>query len=64
MDYRLLLFVLPSVAIDWLQVRSQDELPFLRWPRLAQATLLAVAALAIFLITRANTVAPFVYQEF
>jgi D-alanyl-lipoteichoic acid acyltransferase DltB (MBOAT superfamily) len=64
MDYRLLAFVLPSVAIDWLQIRGKDDLPFLRWPRLAQATLLAVAVLVIFLITRANTVAPFVYQEF
>jgi hypothetical protein len=36
----------------------------LRWPRLAQATLLALAILAVFLMSQANTGAPFVYQGF
>jgi hypothetical protein len=36
----------------------------LRWPRLAQATLLALAILAVFLMSQANTGTPFVYQGF
>ncbi|MEW5871687.1 MAG: hypothetical protein AB1894_20630 [Chloroflexota bacterium] len=53
-----------SLWIDWVQSRARDELVFLRWPRLAQAALLALALLAIFLATRADVGQPFIYQEF
>jgi len=46
------------------QFRRGDALDFLRWPRVAQATLLALAMLALFLVSQADTGAPFVYQGF
>lgn len=61
---RILIALCPALWLDWVQYRGGDELVFLRWPRLAQATLLAVAFMAIFLISQADTGAPFVYQGF
>jgi alginate O-acetyltransferase complex protein AlgI len=61
---RILIILIPAFWIDWVQYRHNDELVFLRWPRLAQATLLALAILATFLMSQANTGAPFVYQGF
>ena len=59
---RLLVVLIPALWIDWAQAR--DEVVFLRWPRLVQATLLALAMLLIWLVTQATTAEPFVYQGF
>lgn len=61
---RILIILIPAFWLDWVQYRRTDELVFLRWPRLVQATLLAIAILAIFLMSQADTGAPFVYQGF
>ena len=61
---RILIILLPALWIDWVQYRRDDELVFLRWPRVVQATLLAIAILVTFLITQSDTGAPFVYQGF
>lgn len=61
---RVLVAILPALWLDWVQYRRNDELVFLRWPRLAQAALLALAILAIFLATQIDTSPPFVYQGF
>ncbi|MGH7896885.1 MAG: MBOAT family O-acyltransferase [Candidatus Binatia bacterium] len=57
------LLIAVSLAIDAVQERAGDDVPFVRWPRVAHAAVLAVAALAIFLATRAPA-RPFVYQGF
>ncbi len=63
-DIRVIILVVPALLLDWAQYR-RGELVFLHWPRLAQATALAVAALAIFLVLRAELqTPPFVYQGF
>lgn len=61
---RLVAVLALAVAIDWVQVRHDDELAFLRWPRLVRAGLLAAALLVTWLATLSDTGAPFVYQEF
>jgi D-alanyl-lipoteichoic acid acyltransferase DltB (MBOAT superfamily) len=53
-----------SLGLDTCQYIRRDEVVFLRWPRLAQAFLLAAAILAIFLATRLKPVEPFIYQGF
>jgi D-alanyl-lipoteichoic acid acyltransferase DltB (MBOAT superfamily) len=66
--YRRLFLVAPllaiAVALDWVQYRSQDEFVFLQWPRLAQATGLAMVMLFIFITTEGEAGEPFVYQGF
>ncbi len=57
-------FLVLVVALDWVQHRYQDETPFLRWPRLAQASLLAVSLFLLALITQTDYEEPFVYQGF
>jgi hypothetical protein len=64
LDLRVLVLLVPSFLLDAWQYHARQETPFLRWPRWAQATLLAVVMLLIFLVTRTDTVTPFVYQEF
>lgn len=61
---RAFIALLPALWLDWVQARAGDELALRRWPRLVQAVLLALALLAIFLATQADTGAPFVYQAF
>jgi hypothetical protein len=63
-SYRPILVLLPALWIDLAQFWRDDELVFLRWPRLVQAALLALAVLAVFLVSRADSGAPFVYQGF
>jgi D-alanyl-lipoteichoic acid acyltransferase DltB (MBOAT superfamily) len=60
----ILVIILPALGLDWVQYRSRDELVFLRWPRLIQATLLALAMLATFVLTQSESGAPFIYQGF
>lgn len=64
-DGRLLLYVGPSLWLDWLQYRHGDETAaFLHWPRPARAALASGAILLWFLFTRHQHAAPFVYQGF
>jgi alginate O-acetyltransferase complex protein AlgI len=53
-----------AIALDGAQWHYRDEAVFLRWPRLVQATLLAVSVFLILLITPAESGDPFVYQGF
>ena len=61
---RILIILIPALWLDWVQYHANSDVVFLRWPRLAQAALLALAILVTFLITQADTGAPFVYQGF
>lgn len=63
-DSRVFLMILPSVWLDFRQLRSGDELFFLRWPLFWRAAFLALAGGAIFLFSRSGIPAPFVYQGF
>jgi D-alanyl-lipoteichoic acid acyltransferase DltB (MBOAT superfamily) len=63
-DFRVLIIIMPALLIDIVQHRDKNEVVFLEWPRFVQAALLAFAILAIFLVTRADAGAPFVYQGF
>ena len=58
------LFILASLAIDWLQHRSGDETAFRRWPLWWRSLALAVAMLAILLASASGDTAPFIYQYF
>jgi D-alanyl-lipoteichoic acid acyltransferase DltB (MBOAT superfamily) len=68
MRYRRLIFVIPillgSLGLDFLQYRTEDEFIFLKWPRLVQATCVALILLLIFITTSAEFKEPFVYQAF
>ncbi len=69
LGYRRMFFVAPiivgSIALDLIQYHYQDELVFLRWPRLAQAFCLAVVLLFFFITTGGGDVGePFIYQGF
>ncbi|RME88186.1 MAG: MBOAT family protein [Anaerolineae bacterium] len=59
-----LLAFLLSLSLDWGQYRTQDDVFFLQWPRWAQSLVFAFVILALFLATRAEVGAPFIYQEF
>lgn len=64
-DVRILILLLPAILLDWIQHRTQDEVVFMRWPPLAQASIATVALLALFLVLRAEmTLEGFVYQGF
>lgn len=63
-DLRVILIVIPALIVDLIQHRARNETVFLRWPRLAQASLLAVATLAILLAVQGDVGVPFVYQGF
>lgn len=63
-DLRILIFMLPSVWLDWVQSQPEGESVFLRWPLLARSTLLALAVLAILLISVPSNGSTFVYQGF
>lgn len=57
-------YVLASVALDIVQRYYRDEVVFLRWPRLVQATLLAIVIFLVFIVSQGGNVEPFVYQGF
>jgi alginate O-acetyltransferase complex protein AlgI len=66
--YRRQFLFIPLLALtlgfDWLQRRYQDEEFLLRWPRLAQASLLAVSLFLLILLMQSDQETPFVYQGF
>jgi D-alanyl-lipoteichoic acid acyltransferase DltB (MBOAT superfamily) len=57
-------YVLISVILDIVQRRSQDEVVFLRWPRVVQAALLAVVVFLVLIVSQGDQAEPFVYQGF
>lgn len=63
-EWRVALMILPSVWLDWVQLRAKDELVMLRWPEPVRVGLTALALLAILLFTRMQLPEPFVYQGF
>ncbi len=68
MRYRRILIFLPLavfvMVFDWIQRSSNDEAFLLRWPRLAQASMLASSIFLILLLTSIGEGEPFVYQGF
>ncbi len=63
-DGRMLLFMLPSIWLDWMQSQHGEDTVFTAWPRPARAALLALAVLLWFAMSGAVAPAPFVYQGF
>jgi D-alanyl-lipoteichoic acid acyltransferase DltB (MBOAT superfamily) len=63
-DGRVLLFMLPSIWLDWMQSRHGEDVVFMPWPRLARAAMLAVAVLLCLAAAGVSAPAPFVYQGF
>jgi alginate O-acetyltransferase complex protein AlgI len=53
-----------AIALDWMQRRHDDEVAFLRWPRPAQAALLATTIVLVWIVTAGDPPPPFVYQGF
>ena len=66
--YRRLLLVMPilfvAILIDFLQYRGGDELLFLKWSPVAQATTMALILFLVFLATGGDFERPFIYQGF
>jgi D-alanyl-lipoteichoic acid acyltransferase DltB (MBOAT superfamily) len=58
------IFVLITLIIDLLQRRFQDEVVFLRWPRLAKAAALAIVIFLVIIVSSGDVSEPFVYQGF
>lgn len=63
-DTRLLLYMLPSLGLDWLEMRHGDDTILVHWPRLVRVAALATAVLLWFAMYGATAPAPFVYQGF
>lgn len=67
-SFRLVLVLIPLLAavaaLDGIQLHYRDETAFLRWPRWAQAGLLAVSVFLILLLNPGDQGNPFVYQGF
>ncbi len=61
---RVFLVMIPSLWIDFVQDRRKDEFAFLSWSLPVRATLLALAALAVFLFSQDRISEPFIYQGF
>jgi hypothetical protein len=63
-DDRVLLFMIPSLWLDWMQLRYRDDTLFAHWPLPARALALATAALLWLGTAGAVAPSPFVYQGF
>lgn len=63
-DGRVLLYMIPSLWLDWMQSRHGEDTLLAPWPRLARATALATALLLWFVMAGATAPTPFVYQGF
>jgi uncharacterized membrane protein len=57
-------YVFVSLALDIVQRRYQDEVVFLRWPRLVQAAALAAVIFLVIIVSSGTASEPFVYQGF
>lgn len=57
-------FMAVSLAVDAVQLRSNDETVFRRWPLWARSLALAAVILLVFLATRFKAAEPFIYQGF
>jgi alginate O-acetyltransferase complex protein AlgI len=64
LDGRVFLLLIPALLLDWQQHRLKDETFITRWPTWVKALFLAVLMLVLFLLSFAETGAPFVYQGF
>jgi alginate O-acetyltransferase complex protein AlgI len=66
--FRRILLFLPLaalvLAIDWLQRHYQDEAFIVRWPRLAQASAVAISLFLILILTSTGSEEAFIYQGF
>jgi hypothetical protein len=66
--YRRLVFavgyVIVAVLLDIVQWHYRDEVVFLRWPRLIQASFFAVIIFLIILVSAGTATTPFVSQGF
>lgn len=66
--YRRFFLVLPvvvvSLVMDAIQIRTQDEYVYLKWPRLVRATCMAIILFLVFIVTGGDYKEPFVYQAF
>ena len=63
-DVRVLLMLVPALWLDWMQSSRKSEVFFQKWPAWGKGLFLAIVILAIFLLSFADTGAPFVYQGF
>jgi len=61
---RLVLFMIPSLWLDWMQLRYGEEVLFAHWPRPARVAALTVAVLLWLAMLGAVAPASFVYQGF
>ncbi len=61
---QILILIVPSLWLDWMQARHGDERTFSHWRPLARTLVLACALLLCFLMSRAAAGAPFIYQAF
>jgi alginate O-acetyltransferase complex protein AlgI len=63
-----LLLILPYIGfwmlVEWLFYRQRDEFLWLRFPKFAQAGLLAAAFLLVLVASTSETSTPFIYQGF
>jgi D-alanyl-lipoteichoic acid acyltransferase DltB (MBOAT superfamily) len=63
-DPRVFLLLILGLALDWAQAIAKDEVFVTGWPSWKKALVLAALALVFFLLSLAETGAPFVYQGF
>lgn len=62
--FLVLLPVLGSFVLDYLQYRSEDEFIFLKWSPPAKAACMAIVLFLVFILTAGDFEQPFVYQAF
>ena len=63
-DLRIIFLMLWSLWLDRIEGRHGDATAFWPWPRLARASLLAIAVVLWVLLTRQQSPAPFIYRGF
>ena len=63
-DIRVFIMLIPAFLLDWNQFRHKDETFFTKWPVWVKALFLAVLILVVFLLSLAETGAPFIYAGF
>ena len=63
-DSQMLVYIVPSLWLDWMQARHGEATVFMHWPRLQRAALMA-GAIVLWVVMSAGTgPTPFVYQGF